>query len=198
MKVLFQLNPYLQQRQKEKPSWIFPIRLAMYVSYLHNQGDLIVWDKPNDGTFDKIVTSESQIDIPFLELPHANRILTEAKNPIWQRNGNFKHFGTYILSASGCWFGGCRFCVEQGKPYEVRPVEDVISEIEECKALGFKEVFDDSATFPEGRWRELFLRHLAVVGMVFSCNLRIGNSDFYQMRKSGFRMVLFGDRKSVV
>ena len=201
MRILFKLNPYLQQRQQEKPRWIFPIKLAMYATYLRNQGHQIVWDKVYTGFYDKVINRENQIDIPFLQLPHADRILTDAFNPKWQRNGNFKYLpGTYIQSAEGCVWGKCSFCVEKGKPYEVRPVEDVISEIEEIKSQGFKEVFDDSATFPfiggtnqERTSLQSFCDKLGKLQTIFSCNMRLGiDVDFVLLKKSGFRMLLFG------
>ncbi len=201
MRILFKLNPHLQQRQYEKPRWIFPIKLAMYATYLHNKGNKVVWDKEDDGKFDKVIKSENQIDIPFLQLPHADRILTDAFNPKWQNNGNFKYRpGAYIQSASHCSWGRCTFCSEKGKTNEIREVEDVISEIRECKELGAAEIFDDSATFPTGEWLNKFLEMVSKMGqslpssrITLGCNFRImGNSPFEEMKQAGFRMLLFG------
>jgi radical SAM superfamily enzyme YgiQ (UPF0313 family) len=211
MRILFKLNTNLQQRQHEKSTWIFPIHLAMYATALRNQGHEVVWTdnwvvehiENIHKKFDNVITSEEQIDIPFLKLPHADRLLTDAKNNLWQKNGNFKyHPGCYLLSAKGCSWGKCSFCVENGQKYEVRPVEDVISEIEEIKSQGYKEVFDDSATFPTGKWLEVFsmrlrqLRHVASNksnSITFSCNMRIGvDVDYEMMKQAGFRMLLFG------
>lgn len=197
MRILFQLNPYNQQRQREKQRWIFPIKLAMYATALRNQNNEVVWDKQDDGSYDKIITSESQIDIPFLHLPHADRILTDAFNPKWQNNGNFKYRpGTYIQSASHCTWGRCTFCSEQGKANEIREVDDVISEIRECEELGAAEIFDDSATFPTGEWLESFCKLLLEVSNPhyhIGCNMRINpDIDFPQMKQAGFRMLLFG------
>jgi radical SAM superfamily enzyme YgiQ (UPF0313 family) len=168
----------------------------MYATALRNQGNEVVWDKQDNGSFDKVITSESQIYIPFLQLPHADRILTDAFNPKWQRNGNFKfHPGSYIQSASHCTWGRCTFCSEQGKVNEIRPVEDVIQEIEECKRLGFKEVFDDSATLPQGEWLNEFTSKFYRLnnGIRFSCNMRITKDvDFLTLHNVGFRMLLFG------
>jgi anaerobic magnesium-protoporphyrin IX monomethyl ester cyclase len=193
VKILFQLNQTMQQRQLEKLRWIFPIKLAMYATALRNQGNTVVWDGHDDGSFDKIITSEIQIDIPFLKLPHADRILTDAFNPKWQRNGNFKYRpACYIQSASSCWWGKCSFCRENGKSNEIREVDDVVSEIQECKELGAKECFDDSGTFPTGRWLDEFIDRYASIHIPFGCNLRIFNYPFRRMARSGFRMALFG------
>lgn len=197
MKILFELNPYNQQRQKEKQRWIFPIKLAMYATALRNQNHDVIWDKKNDGSYNKVVTSESQIDIPFLQLPHADRILTDAFNPKWQNNGNFKYRpGVYIQSSNTCWYKKCSFCIEttDNQQYELRSVDDVISEIEECKLLNAKEVFDDSGTFPVGDWLHEFAAKLAKIssGLHFSCNMRMVDLDYSMLRRSGFRMLLFG------
>ena len=210
MRILFQLNKTNQQRQLEKLVWIFPIKLAMYATAIRNQGNAVIWDGINDGSFDRIVTTESQIDIPFLQLPHADRILTDAFNPKWQNNGNFKYRpGVYIQSTSHCVWGRCTFCSEQGKINEIREVDDVIREIKECKELGAVEIFDDSATFPTGRWLDEFCKSLLGINVTgsngegrikFGCNLRINSGNwgdnsrinFSLMHSCGFRMVLFG------
>jgi radical SAM superfamily enzyme YgiQ (UPF0313 family) len=202
MKILFKLNPYLQQRQKEKPRWIFPIKLAMYATTLHNQKNEIIWDKEDNGTYDKIISSENEIDIPFLKLPHPNRVLTDAKNPKWQKNGNFKFLpGTYIQVADGCWHGKCIFCVEQNKKYECREVKDVLNEVKECIDLEFKEIFDDSPTFPIGKWLAEFAEGMILKGynkkIRISCNMRLDyhHPNFQglkELHQAGFRMILYG------
>lgn len=197
MRILYLPNSYCQQRQLEKPNFLaYPVRLAMEATYerdiLKNE---VYWDKP-EMMSDITHWRSSIMGYNFLKLPHPDRVWTDAKNKKYQRNGNFKyHPGTYIQSASGCWWGKCEFCVEKGQKYEVRPVEDVISEIEEIKSQGFREIFDDSATFPMGEWLDRFLERLGRCGgdkISFSCNTRIANYPFLWMRSVGFRMVLFG------
>ena len=198
MRILYLPNSYCQQRQFEKPNFLaYPVRLAMEATYYAKQGHEVDWGNAQ-GRYDKIITEPE--GLPFLSLPKADRILTQAHNKIYQENGNFKFLpATYIQSASGCWWGKCSFCVENNISYEVREVEDVISEIEECQALGFKEVFDDSATFPTGGWLDRFCRALHRLGFernrsfpVFSCNMRLVDIDYFMLANSGFRMVLFG------
>jgi radical SAM superfamily enzyme YgiQ (UPF0313 family) len=132
--------------------------------------------------------------IPFNKLPAPDRKLTKAFDPKYQANGNYKHNpGTYIQSAGGCWWGRCAFCKEKGKPYHARPVDDVIKEIQGCKAMGFREIFDDTASFPTGRWRDEFIKKIRPLNIAFSCNMRFGTfPDYYEMKKSGFRMLLYG------
>ena len=67
-----------------------------------------------------------------------------------------------------------------------------------CHALRpkFKEVFDDSATFPDGDWLREFCKAKGEAGLKefpLSCNMRIGaDVDFKMMKDAGFRMLLFG------
>jgi len=198
MKILFNLNQFNQQRQKSKPKWIFPVELSMYATYLHRQGNHVVWDGEDDGSFDRVITSKSQIDVPFLDMPCPDRILTDAMNPKWwANNGNFKHHpGTYTLAASGCSWGRCAFCVEKGQPYQKRSVSSMIQELGDLWMSGMNEVFDDSATFPDGEWLKEFCEEKIESGIKdlhFSCNMRIDSDvDFDLMKRAGFRMVLFG------
>ena len=135
-------------------------------------------------------------------LPHIDRGLTR-----WwlyaYKNGNFKFIpGTYIMSGQDCWHRpGCSFCswANYHPEYSVRPVEDVLQEIEELINFGFKEIFDDSGTFPTGEWLKTFCREMAERGYAdyidFGCNMRFGAlepDDFKLMSKAGFRMVLWG------
>jgi radical SAM superfamily enzyme YgiQ (UPF0313 family) len=165
----------------------------MYATYLRNEGHDVYWDWSDNPFFDLVITSEKQIPVPFLKLPRPDREFTRAKDPKWQKNGNFKYLpATYMQVANGCWHGRCGFCVEKDKPYEVRPVEDVIAEIEECKRLGFREVFDDSGTFPTGEWLTEFCRRMEGMDTVWGCNMRIIDIDYRMLKKSNCRMVLFG------
>lgn len=171
--------------------------MAMEAQHYRKMGQEVFWGLQKCGNFsgwvDKVITEPERL-FPFASLPHPDRIWTRAKE---YTSGNYKYLpGTHMQSARGCWWGKCTFCVENEKPYEVRPVEDVISEIEECKALGFKEVFDDSATFPIGGWLDKFLDRAIVKGFRSSirlgCNMRICNIDYKRFVLAGFRMLLFG------
>jgi radical SAM superfamily enzyme YgiQ (UPF0313 family) len=204
MRILYLPNSHCQQRQLEKPNFLaYPVRMAMEAQWYRNQGHEVYWAKEGGEynfvfdygdhmvlPYDKII--EQPENLPFLSLPHPDRIWTDAKNPRYQKNGNFQyHPGTYIQSASGCHWGRCSFCVENGQKYEVRPVEDVISEIEEIKSQGYKEVFDDSATFPIGNWLSEFLDKFTG-GITMGCNMRMVDTDYALMAHKGFRLLLFG------
>ena len=190
MRILYAPNNLSQQRQFEKKNVnIYPVLLSMEATKRRDDGDEIYWGETMHRV-DKIIVEPQ--GLPFLSLPKADRMLTKALDKKYQQNGNFKHRpGTYIVSANGCWHGKCTFCVENGKPYEVRPVSDVIQEIEECKKLGFKEVFDDSGTFPIGTWLSEFLDKFSG-GITLGCNMRMVDTDYSLMAHKGFRLLLFG------
>jgi len=200
MRILYLPNAYSQQRQKEKPANIYPVRMAMEAEWYRKQGHEVFWSNKKfveftGGGNTDIRIIQSPENLPFLTLPRPDRFFTRAKE---YNSGNYKYLpGTHIMSASGCSWGKCSFCVENrsvdtNKTYEVRPVEDVISEIEECKALGFREIFDDSATLPTGGWLDEFLPRLKKIGIRFSANFRIIDYDYKRLSLSGFRMLLFG------
>jgi len=186
MKILYSPHAYSQQRQREKKAKIYPVLLAMEATKRRNDGNEVFWD--SKCCPDRVITEPE--GLPFLTLPAPDRKLTKAFG--YQENGNYKyHLGTYIQSASGCWWGQCSFCVEKGKAYEVRPIKSVVEELQEIKYLGFKEVFDDSATFPIGKWLDEFCLK-APKGLVYGCNMRMVGVDYKMMKQAGFRMVLFG------
>lgn len=143
--------------------------------------------------FDKIITEPE--DINFENLPAPDRVWTNSRDKRYQNNGNFKyHPGTYIQVADGCWHGKCTFCVEKKNTWKVRPVWDVMNELEEIDMLGFKEVFDDSGTFPVGEWLTDFLKAVSRRNFNFrlGCNMRLVNVDYSAMRSAGFRLLLYG------
>jgi radical SAM superfamily enzyme YgiQ (UPF0313 family) len=203
MRILYLPNSFSQQRQHEKPANIYPVLLASEAEWYRKQGHTVLWHNYAGWEEDLMYKTNALVQrydmiiqqpegLPFLSLPHPDRVFTRAKE---YTSGNYKYLpGTHILSASGCWHGRCSFCCEQNRRYEVRLVEDVISEIEEIKGLGFKEVFDDSGTFPmEFILATDFLRRLRRIDIRFSCNLRIAaNIPFDVLCASNFRMLLFG------
>lgn len=208
MHYLIQPNSYSQQRQFDKPAKIYPVLLAMYATWLKSRGEKVSWDKiiNDDISFQQfeVIEKETQINVPFLDLPIPDRIFTNAFAPQYQTNGNFKYLpGTYMQSALDCWYAKCTFC-SWAKKYpkcQTRPVKVMEEEIKECIRLGFREVFDDSGTFPRGMWLALFCERMIVNGynkkIRIGCNMRL---DYHhpnlpamkEMCKAGFRMILYG------
>lgn len=118
------------------------------------------------------------------------------------KNGNFKYLpGTYIMSAYDCWYRKCRFCswAQYHKNYHVKSVNEVLCEVDKLVEMGFKEIFDDSGTFPTGDWLREFCKAVVDLGynkhVAFGCNMRFGaleKQDFELLAQAGFRMILWG------
>ena len=137
-------------------------------------------------------------------LPHINRDVTR-----WwlygYRNGNFKRVpGTYTMASQDCWYRprqACTFCswVNYHPEYKVRDVGEFLLEIEELINKGFREFFDDSGTFPVGKWLHEFCTEMIERGynkhIQWGCNMRFGvlnKEDFELMSKAGCRFILWG------
>lgn len=214
MKYLFKLNPYNQQRQFEKPAWVYPAHLAMYATHLKNEGHEIYWGENapyigmnEDGTnayipVDKIIEKDDQIGVPFEKLPFPDRKFTDAKNPRWQAYGNYRyHPATHMMASNLCWYGKCTFCIDtkklnDGEPRGLRTVEHVTEEIDELISQGYKEVFDDSGTFPVGHWLEEFCQKMQekerYKKIKVGCNMKPVKIDYKMMANAGFRFILVG------
>ena len=212
MRYLFPLNPYNQQRQYEKPVWVYPAHIAMYATYLRNQGHTVYWGEfPGDfkdhkefleNEVNKIVVDDYKIDVPFNQLPYPDRTFTDAKNPRWQKYGNYKfHPATHMMASNLCWWGKCTFCVDtlklnQGEAHATRTVDHVIQEIDALIDQGYREVFDDSGTFPIGDWLVEFCSQMGKKGrnkkIKVGCNMKPLHLDYRMMKEAGFRFILVG------
>lgn len=224
MKYYFPLSPYNQQRQFEKPVWVYPAHLAMYATHLRNHGHEVWWghnigilDNPKkdgklygvemtDDMFDEVIRTDDQIDVPFEQLPFPDRRFTDALNKRWQGYGNYKfHPATHSMASNLCWYGKCTFCVDtfklqSGEKRGLRTVDHFIEEVEDCAKLGIKEIFDDSGTFPLGKWLEEFCEKMISTGLnkkiVMGCNMRVQDAPWALMKKAGFRFILMGVESS--
>jgi len=218
MRYLFPLNPYNQQRQFEKPVWVYPAHLAMYATHLKNQEHTIYWGEDSDWdgppppmAIDKIIKSDEQIDVPFTDLPFPDRKFTDALNKRWQSYGNYKfHPATHMMASNLCWYGKCTFCIdtaklEAGEGRGIRSVDHVMEEIDDLIANGYKEVFDDSGTFPIGKWLEEFCFKMRMTTpngkrrcdqIKVGCNMRVQDVDWKMMKEAGFRFILMGIESS--
>lgn len=206
MRVLFTDSRYHSQRQYEKPVDIYPAHLAMFATLLRDQGHDVTWLGQDDGSFDRVVTSDLQIEVPFEQLPIPDRVFTHAMHPKYLSYGNYKYRpATHYLSSNLCWWAGahgCVFCVDSkrildGEHRGVRSVDHVLTEIDDCLRLGFREMFDDAGTIPVGKWLKELCEKMIASGrnqhMVLGCNLKPLKLDYYPlMRKAGFRFVLVG------
>lgn len=207
MRYLFPLNQWNQQRQFEKATWVYPCHMAAYATYLRNEGHEVEWDSQLrfQRDYDFIIRNDFQIDVPFEKLPFPDRKFTDAKHPRWQAYGNYKfHPATHMMASNLCWWGKCTFCVdtlklEKGEKRGLRSVDHVMEEIEDLVSNGYKEVFDDSGTFPIGPWLEEFCLKMIKSGfnkkIVVGCNMKpIAEKvvPFKLMKQAGFRFILVG------
>ena len=200
MRVFFPLSPYNQQRQYEKPVWVYPAHLAMYATHLHRQGHMVQWGGNEQGAYDHIIRDDFDIDVSFEQLPFPDRILTEGKHPRWQSYGNYKlHPATHMMASNLCWYGKCTFCIDtyklqHGEARGVRSVDHVMEEIDDLIAQGYREVFDDSGTFPVGAWLEEFCRKMQSRKrhITIGCNMKPVTLDYQMLGDAGFRFILVG------
>ena len=200
MRYLFPLSPANQQRQLEKLVWVYPAHLAMYATYLRNHGHDVNWGGRDDGVFDKMVVDDFDIDVDFIKLPFPDRNFTEASHKRWQSYGNYKyHPATHMMASNLCWYGHCTFCVDTlklqgGEKRGVRSVSHVIEEVDDLISKGYKEVFDDSGTFPVGHWLEEFCSEMQSrkKKITIGCNMKPVKIDYQMMADAGFRFILVG------
>jgi anaerobic magnesium-protoporphyrin IX monomethyl ester cyclase len=147
-------------------------------------------------------TGKFDLDHDLNSAPFIDRDLTKWKLYAY-KNGNYKRTpGTYIMSGRDCWFHLCAFCSWRTlyTNYRVRKPELVANEIKFLiDNYNIKTIFDDTGTFPIGKWLREFCQILIDSGhnkkIDFSCNARLGSlslADYKLMKKSGFRMLLFG------
>ncbi len=150
-------------------------------------------------------TGGFRLDHDLNSLPFIDRELTK-----WwlyaYKNGDFKYRpGTYTMVGRDCWWrrnGGCTFCswTTLYGNYRVRRPELLADEIEDVvKRYGVREVFDDTGTFPVGKWLTDFCHEVIERGLNervrLGCNMRFGalkEEDYRLMKKAGFRFILFG------
>ncbi len=135
-------------------------------------------------------------------LPFIDRELTK-----WwlysEKNGNYKKTpGTYIMAGRDCWWHRCSFCswTTLYPNYRVRSPQNVLDEIGELiENYPVKEIFDDTGTFPKGKWLENFCQGMIERGynkkVNLGCNLKFGpvtQEQYHLMKEAGFRYLLFG------
>ncbi len=147
-------------------------------------------------------TSSFVLNHDLDSLPFIDRDLTK-----WrlysEKNGNYKRTpGTYTMVGRDCWWGKCSFCswTTTYPSFRMRSPESLLDEIGMLiEKYRVREVFDDTGTFPTGKWLAKFCNGMIERGynekIYFSCNMRFGvlkQEQYDLMRKAGFRMLLFG------
>lgn len=149
-------------------------------------------------------TGPFQVKHSLEEVPVIDRELTH-----WwlyaYKNGNYKYTpGTYTMIGRDCWWrrnGGCTFCAWTSiyPTFRTAPVKTMLKEVENAIKLGVKEVFDDTGTFPIGKWLEDFCKAMIKKGyhkkIAISCNMRakgLTKEQYQLMGQAGFRFLLYG------
>ena len=182
---------------------MYPAHMAAYATYLRNEGHSVIWGTdPNvkKSDVDKLIWNDFEIDVPFEKLPFPDRVFTDAKNKRWQAYGNYRyHPATHMMVSNLCWYGKCTFCVdtyklEHGEKRGLRSVDHVMEEIDDLIRLGFKEVFDDSGTFPVGEWLEEFHRKMQKrkKKIHIGINMKPIKMDYKLLADSGVGFTLVG------
>lgn len=153
-----------------------------------------VWKEPTTNSLDNLA-------IP-------DRSLTKWRLYGYEKgSGNYKYLpGTHTYFGRDCWWrkdGGCTFCswTNTFKNFRVVDVQRAVDEVIECDRIGVREVFDDTGTFPIGKWMEEFCekiirwREKSRSKIRLGCNMRPGaiNKEAYGLLgRAGFRFILYG------
>jgi len=158
-----------------------------------------IWHRENGGIESSGIFEQNH---DLNSLPFIDRGLTK-----WwlysEKNGNYKELpGIYTMVGRDCWWHRCTFCswTTLYPKFRVRNPESLLDEIgmliEKYKV---REVFDDTGTFPVGRWLERFCQGMIDRGynrkVKLGCNMKFGALDqdqYHLMKEAGFRYLLFG------
>ncbi|MFQ6085473.1 MAG: B12-binding domain-containing radical SAM protein [Candidatus Bathyarchaeia archaeon] len=207
--VLFGDHPTVLPRESMENSRVdyvltggdYDFLLLNLVEHLEGRGELEpgIWFRDKGGIKN---TGSFELRHDINMLPFVDRELTK-----WwlyaEKNGNYKETpGTYLMAGRDCWWHRCSFCawVCLFPTYRVQRPERVVDEIGMLiEKYRFKEIFDDTGTFPVGRWLrkfcQLMIKRDYASRVKFSCNTKFGRlsrEDYRLMKRAGFRMLLFG------
>jgi anaerobic magnesium-protoporphyrin IX monomethyl ester cyclase len=137
------------------------------------------------------------------ELPFIDRDLTEWQ--LYYENWYKRKPFTYTMAGRDCWWrrdGGCTFCAWTVlyPEFRVRSPERHLDEVGNLiEKYHVREIFDDTGTFPSGKWLKKFCEGMIERGyndeVLFSCNFRydqISRDVCKLMKKAGFRLLKVG------
>jgi len=134
------------------------------------------------------------------DLPFIDRDLTQANlyGEKWKRRTPFY----YTMAGRDCPWGRCTFCAwtTTYPRFSVRSPENILDEIGFLiERHGVREIFDDTGTFPAGKWLDRFCQGMIERGyhkaILFSANMRYGMLSPHHpelMKKAGFRKLKMG------
>jgi anaerobic magnesium-protoporphyrin IX monomethyl ester cyclase len=137
------------------------------------------------------------------ELPFIDRVLT--KWWLYYENWYKRKPFSYVMAGRDCWWrraGGCTFCAWTVlyPKFRVRSPERHLDEIGDLiENHHVREIFDDTGTFPSGKWLKKFCEGMIERGyndeVLFSCNFRydqISRDVCKLMKRAGFRLLKVG------
>lgn len=177
----------------------YDISLLGIAEHLREKAELPsgVWYRKN-GNIEN--TGKFSLNSDLDNLPFIDRRLTKAYlyGEKWKKRTPF----FYTMVGRDCQWGKCTFCAWTTiyPKSRMRSPDNLLDEIEMLiKEHGAKEIFDDTGTFPAGRWLRDFCAGMIERGyskeILFSCNMRYGflKPDLVKlMKRAGFRKVKMG------
>lgn len=121
-------------------------------------------------------------------------------------NGNYKYLpGTYTMIGRDCWWrkdGGCTFCSWTGifPIFQRGTAERLLEEVDILvHKYGVREIFDDTGTFPGGKFLQEFCEGMIKRGLhkkvTMGCNMKpaaLDQDQYNLMGKTNFRFILYG------
>ena len=133
-------------------------------------------------------------------LPFIDRVLTQAHlyGEKWKKRLPF----FYTMAGRDCPWGKCTFCAWTTlyPRFSVRTPENLLDEVGFLiEHHGVREIFDDTGTFPAGKWLDRFCEGMIERGynkeILFSINMRYGMLKPHHpelMKRAGFRKLKMG------
>ncbi|MFC1607748.1 B12-binding domain-containing radical SAM protein [Candidatus Latescibacterota bacterium] len=173
--------------------------LASIVGYLENGDELDpgIWYRNGDTVAN---TGPFELSHKLNELPLIDRELTEWHmygEPLYKREPF-----TYTMVGRDCPWGKCTFCswTTLFPKFRTRKPESLLDEIGMLiDRYGVREIFDDTGSFPSGKWLERFCKGMIQRGYHKKIRLSINFRFDYLtperatlMREAGFRLMKLG------
>lgn len=135
------------------------------------------------------------------DLPFIDRELT--KGYLYNKEYNIKKRPfAYTMAGRDCPYHKCKFCswTTLFPTFRARTPDNLLDEIGILiERYGVKEIFDDTGTFPAGKWLKEFCHGMIARGynkkISFSCNMRvdyINEENAKIMKEAGFRLLKVG------
>jgi anaerobic magnesium-protoporphyrin IX monomethyl ester cyclase len=177
----------------------YDISLLSIAKHLRDKTGLAkgIWYRENGGISN---TGKFELNADLDSLPFINRDLTKAKlyGEKWKRRTPF----FYTQAGRDCWWKQCSFCAwtVMYPTFRSRSPQNLLDEIGYLiKHYNAREIFDDTGTFPCGKWLQDFCEGMIKYGynkkILFSCNMNFSgiNDELIKlMKRANFRKLKMG------